>query len=54
MSEADFDRLPGVGAVMARRIVEYRQKNGGKMNIEELLAVEGIGEIKYQKLVRYF
>lgn len=54
MNEADFDRLPGIGPVMARRIVEYRQKTGGKMRVEELTAVEGIGEMKYRKLSRYF
>lgn len=54
MSETDFDRLPGVGSVMAGRIVEYRQKNGGKMRVQDLLAVEGIGETKYQKLSKYF
>ena len=54
MSETDFERLPGVGAMMARRIVEYRQYNGGKMRVEELLGVEGIGEKKYNKIRKYF
>ena len=54
MSEADFDRLSGVGAVMARRIIAYRQRNGGKMRVEDLLAVEGIGDMKYKKLCRFF
>lgn len=54
MSEADFDRLPGVGAVMARRIIEYRQNNGGKMKVEDLLAVGGIGKMKYVKICEYF
>lgn len=54
MSEEDFDRLPGVGPVMARRIVGYRQKNGGKMKVEDLATVAGIGEMMYQKLKKYF
>jgi competence protein ComEA len=54
MDEADFRRLPGIGPVMARRIIEYRQKNGDKMKVEELIAVEGIGEMRYQKLSKYF
>ena len=54
MSAADFERLPGIGPVMALRIVGYRQKNGGKMKFEELQSVEGIGEKKYKSLTRYF
>lgn len=54
MSEADFVRLPGIGPVMAKRIVMYRQNNGGKMRVEDLLAVEGIGDVKYKKLSKYF
>ncbi|MDD5286712.1 MAG: helix-hairpin-helix domain-containing protein [Desulfuromonadaceae bacterium] len=53
-SKADIARLPGLGPVMARRIVEYRQKNGGKMRVEELRAIEGIGEKKFQKIYKYF
>lgn len=54
MSAADFDRLPGVGPVMAGRIIEFRQNNGGKLRVEDLLAIEGIGETKYKKLCIYF
>lgn len=39
-----LERLPGVGAKTAARIVEYRQKNGGFKKIEELMNVRGIGE----------
>ncbi|MFH1027325.1 MAG: helix-hairpin-helix domain-containing protein [Pseudomonadota bacterium] len=54
MSATDFENLPGLGPVTAQRIVEYRQKNGGKMGFEELQAVEGIGEKKHKSLFRYF
>ncbi len=54
MNAADFERLPGIGPVMAQRIVEYRQKNGGKMKFEDLQGVEGIGEKKLNALVKYF
>jgi competence protein ComEA len=36
--------LPGIGQVMAKRIVEFRQKNGPFKKVEDLLAVRGIGE----------
>lgn len=54
MNEADFDRLPGIGPVMAQRIVAHRQKNGGNMRVEDLQAIVGIGEKKYKALCRYF
>ncbi len=54
MSTSDFVLLPGVGQVLAERIIAYRQNNGGNMKTEDLLAVEGIGEIKYKKLLKYF
>ena len=43
-SAAEFEALPGVGAKVAARIVEYRQKNGPFKKIEELMNVQGIGE----------
>ncbi len=35
--------LPGIGEVLARRIVEHRAANGNFEILEDLLAVEGIG-----------
>jgi competence protein ComEA len=34
---ADLQKLPGVGAAMAARILEYRQKSGGFKKVEEIL-----------------
>ncbi len=42
--------LPGVGPVLAKRIVEFRQKKGGFKRVEELLAVPGISEKKWKVL----
>ncbi|HEY6629173.1 MAG TPA: ComEA family DNA-binding protein [Acidimicrobiia bacterium] len=38
--------LPGVGPVLAERIVAYREANGPFQTVEDLLDVPGIGEAK--------
>ncbi|HYR86669.1 MAG TPA: helix-hairpin-helix domain-containing protein [Terriglobia bacterium] len=50
-SVQELDALPGIGPVLARRIVEFRQKKGGFKRVEELLAVPGISEKKW-KVIR--
>ncbi len=47
---ADFESLPGIGAKMAARIVEYRQKHGPFKKVEELMNVRGLGEKNFLKL----
>lgn len=42
--------LPGVGATLAGRIVEYREKAGRFASVEELLNVKGIGEKNFEKI----
>jgi competence protein ComEA len=49
-SAAELEKLPGVGARTAARIVEYRQKKGPFKKIEELMNVQGIGEKSFLKL----
>lgn len=41
-------RLPGIGEVLARRIVEDRLINGPYTRVEDLLRVRGIGEGKLE------
>jgi competence protein ComEA len=43
---AELDMLPGVGPVLAERIVGYRDENGPFGSVEDLLDVPGIGESK--------
>jgi competence protein ComEA len=47
---AELDALPGIGAKVAARIVEYRQKNGPFKKVEELMNVRGVGEKNFLKL----
>ena len=47
---AELDRLPGIGAKVAARIVEYRTKNGPFKKTEELMNVQGIGEKSFLKI----
>ena len=49
-SEAQLEALPGIGAAVAARIVEYRKKNGAFKKVEELMNVKGIGEKSFLKL----
>src|SRR6058998_664467 len=47
---ADLERLPGIGAKTAGRIVEYRQKNGPFKKVEELMNIRGVGEKNFLRL----
>ena len=49
-SVAELDRLPGIGPVLARRIVEHRERHGAFRAPEELLAVPGIGPRLFERL----
>ena len=46
-------KLPGIGEVVAERIVNYRTEHGGFEAPEELMNVRGIGEKTYLKLESY-
>lgn len=50
---ADLEKIPGIGPVMAERIVAFRQKNGGFGRLEELEMVQGIGNKKLAHLSKY-
>lgn len=53
LNDADVEnlsRLPGLGEVLAERIIAYREMNGTFATVEELLRVEGIGEGKLEAI----
>lgn len=54
ISESELDAIPGIGPGLAHRIVQYRQNNGGRMAVGELLSVEGVGERKFAALQKHF
>ncbi|WP_229783199.1 ComEA family DNA-binding protein [Pilimelia anulata] len=47
---AQLDALPGVGPVLAARLVEFRDRNGGFRSVADLRRVEGIGGTRYERL----
>ncbi|HQR79565.1 MAG TPA: helix-hairpin-helix domain-containing protein [Actinomycetota bacterium] len=42
--------IPGVGPVIATRIVTYREQNGGFQSVEQLMEVSGIGEATFAQM----
>ncbi|MDX6266925.1 MAG: competence protein ComEA [Frankiales bacterium] len=46
----DLDALPGIGPVLADRIVSWRTEHGRFGSVDQLREVSGIGESKYQSL----
>jgi competence protein ComEA len=49
-SASQLETLPGIGPTYAKRIIDYRQSNGGFKSIEEIQNVKGIGPKTFEKL----
>ncbi|MDH4193244.1 MAG: helix-hairpin-helix domain-containing protein [Nitrospirota bacterium] len=49
-TSVELEHLPGIGAVLAERIVAHRVSHGAFRRIEDLMLVPGIGEKRFQQL----
>lgn len=48
---AELAALPGIGEVLAQRILDYRRVHGDFSAVEQLTNVEGIGEGKLESIL---
>lgn len=46
----ELERLPGIGEVMARKVIEYREQNGPFRHPEEIIIIDGFSERKYRAI----
>ena len=49
-TQSELTDLPGIGAVLASRIVDYRRQNGDYSRIEDIKNVSGIGEKRFEAI----
>ena len=49
-TQAELEVLPGIGPVMAERIIQFRSQAGGFKAIEEIKNVKGVGEKTFERI----
>lgn len=49
-SAEDLESLPGIGAVLAQRVITYRRSVGRFQAVEDLREVKGIGSKKFDRI----
>ncbi|UWX57328.1 helix-hairpin-helix domain-containing protein [Chlorobaculum sp. MV4-Y] len=53
-SASQLQMIPGVGPVMAKRLIEFRKQNGGKVeHFNDFLKVKGVGKKKLELLQKH-
>ncbi|MFQ5676363.1 MAG: ComEA family DNA-binding protein [bacterium] len=49
----ELQMIPRIGAVLAQRIIQYRQENGRFSRLQDLKRVKGIGAATFNKILPY-
>ena len=44
--------LPGIGEVMARRVIEYREQSGPFRRAQDIIIIDGFSERKYRDIAQ--